>query len=392
MGQRTSQHEAKRRVVISLVTLGAFVVGFLWAAGPAAAQIGALQVSAGGPYSGTVGQPVIFTAQVDLGGRPPGTAVQISWNFGDGTTGFGQTTSHTYSQAGTYPVTVTATVGADQVATNSTFAQITPGTLPGQLTVSAGGPYTGQVGQPIIFTAQVGLGGRPPGTVVQVTWDFGDGTTGFGQTVSHTYATPGTFQVTVTASVGPGQTANAVTTAQIAGQQTQLSVSAGGPYSGQTGQPITMTGTATGGLLGATLQYIWDFGDGTTGTGQTTSHVYNAAGTYTVTLTVTTSAGQQGSATTTATIGGGTTAVPLPTGCSNLVLTWPDGTPTSTVAAAVSPSGILLSIWRYSAVEGRFLGYTPTAPAFANDLQTVNRLDAVFICVSAPGALNRPAV
>lgn len=37
--------------------------------------------------------------------------------------------------------------------------------------------------------------------------------------------------------------------------------------------------------------YRWDFGDGSTGTGQETGHVYAAAGTYTVTLTVETAAG-----------------------------------------------------------------------------------------------------
>ncbi len=44
------------------------------------------------------------------------------------------------------------------------------------------------------------------------------------------------------------------------------------------------------------LDYAWTFGDGTTGTGRTTSHTYRAAGSYHVTLTVTDGNGRTGTA------------------------------------------------------------------------------------------------
>jgi PKD repeat protein len=46
---------------------------------------------------------------------------------------------------------------------------------------------------------------------------------------------------------------------------------------------------------GAVVGYAWTFGDGTTATGATVSHNYAAAGTYTVTLTVTDDGGLTGS-------------------------------------------------------------------------------------------------
>ncbi|NBU47863.1 MAG: PKD domain-containing protein, partial [Flavobacteriales bacterium] len=48
---------------------------------------------------------------------------------------------------------------------------------------------------------------------------------------------------------------------------------------------FTSTSSANGGA--AITNYIWDFGDGTTGSGATTSHTYSNSGTYTITLVVT---------------------------------------------------------------------------------------------------------
>jgi PKD repeat protein len=50
---------------------------------------------------------------------------------------------------------------------------------------------------------------------------------------------------------------------------------------------VTLDGSASHDPDGTITAHAWDFGDGTTGTGETTQHTYEAAGTYTVTLTVT---------------------------------------------------------------------------------------------------------
>lgn len=88
---------------------------------------------------------------------------------------------------------------------------------------------------------------------------------------------------------------------------------------------------------------------------------------------------------------GTTESVPLATGCNNISLTFPSGTATTTVAAAITPPGNLISIFRFDSSQNRFLGFSPL-PGAPNDLVTVNRLDAVFICMSAPGTLARPTI
>ena len=62
------------------------------------------------------------------------------------------------------------------------------------------------------------------------------------------------------------------------------------PTSPTTGQTVTFTATVSGGT--APYSYNWSFGDGTIGTGSSTSHTYQAATTYTVSLAVTDSNGQ----------------------------------------------------------------------------------------------------
>jgi PKD repeat protein len=313
----------------------------------------------------------------------------------------GQVVSHTYSNPGTYTVELAVTLQDGEVRTASTTAQVAPAmTMPGQLTVQADGPYNGQVGVPITFTAEVGLGGRPPGTVVEITWAFGDGTTGTGMTTTHTYTNPGTYRVAVRASVGPDQTAIDSTTATIVGQQ-NIGLSAGGPYVGQVNQNITMTGSIQSPGTNVT-EWQWSFGDGTSATGRVVQKGYTAAGIYQVTLTAIVANGQAFVATTTAAISGpqptptptpspNTEPVPLVTGCNNLALTWPVGTPLMSVTNAVAPPGVVQSLFTLDAAQGRFRGYSPTAPSFANDFTMVETaLQAVYVCVTASSTLNRP--
>lgn len=59
-----------------------------------------------------------------------------------------------------------------------------------------------------------------------------------------------------------------------------------GPTSGLVGETLTFSG-ADSKDDGRIVSYAWDFGDGTTGSGEEVTHSYNAAGSYKVTLTVT---------------------------------------------------------------------------------------------------------
>ena len=61
----------------------------------------------------------------------------------------------------------------------------------------------------------------------------------------------------------------------------------GGPYTSKVGDTISFDGSSSYDLDGTIETWSWDFDDGNTGNGETTTHSFGTAGTYTVTLTVT---------------------------------------------------------------------------------------------------------
>ncbi|HEY3319617.1 MAG TPA: PKD domain-containing protein [Planctomycetota bacterium] len=91
-----------------------------------------------------------------------------------------------------------ATSAGLQSATSATFAVVdtTPPQIISPITIN---PPTGTAGQPSEFT--VAASDAQP---VTYTWDFGDGTSGTGSTVSHTFTSPGNYQVTVTVTDAGG--------------------------------------------------------------------------------------------------------------------------------------------------------------------------------------------
>jgi len=256
--------------------------------------VGRITVSTGGPYAGRVGQPLLVSATV-RSPLPPGTPFQFQWTFGDGGTGFGQVSSYTYRTPGTFLISLTV-FGGGQTAFASTSASIIQVVQP--LVVSAGGPYQSLAGQPVQFTSTAS--NVPFGTNVQYHWGFGDGTFGSGPAPAKVYANPGTYSVSVQASTSSGQQGSASTSVNVSRPVVPLQVSAGGSYNGTAGSTVSLVATASG---AQNPRFQWNFGDGTSGSGQVASHLYQTAGSFLATVTVTDLAsGQTGSANSAVTI------------------------------------------------------------------------------------------
>jgi hypothetical protein len=76
-------------------------------------------------------------------------------------------------------------------------------------------------------------------------------------------------------------------------------------------------------------------------------------------------------------------------GCNNIALSFANGTTCETVVQAVTPTGVVESMWRHNAALARFEGFSPAAPG-ASDLRTVNFMDAIWVCVSGAPAPSPP--
>lgn len=129
------------------------------------------------------------------------------------------------------------------------------------------------------------------GSIAGYAWDFGDGASGSGQVVDHTYAADGTYSVKLTVTDNQGLTATLTKS---------VTVHNAVPTASFTATPKEWTADFDASSStddGTVASYAWEFGDGTVGTGREPSHTYAADGTYQVKLTVTDDLGATNSVT-----------------------------------------------------------------------------------------------
>jgi gliding motility-associated-like protein len=205
------------------------------------------------------------------------TPVNVQWDFGDGTTSNQMHPVKSYLVAGTYTIKLVNFFGAcSDSTTKSIVVKVSPtAAFSANQTTACMTPFT--VNFSNLSTASTNW-----------LWDFGDGFTSNVQNPSHAYTSLGLYSVTLIAFNANGCSDTIVMPQYIQIVKPTITIN-GFPQTGCA--PLMVSPTATVSANQPIASYLWNFGDGTTSSAVNPTHVYAVAGTYTVSLIVTTTGG-----------------------------------------------------------------------------------------------------
>ncbi|MEO0897190.1 MAG: PKD domain-containing protein [Bacteroidota bacterium] len=219
-------------------------------------------------FTTTVNQATAQFVNTSVGS---GFFLNSEWLFGDGNTSTSNNPVYTYSQAGTYNVSLIV-LDPFTGCTDTTTQAVTVGNPP---PCQAAFISFVSIDSAIFISQSIGSSN------IIHNWDFGDGTTGIGQVAAHFYTQPDTYRVclTITDSIS-GCTDDTCEWVVVVGNQPTCDPNF--TYADLGGNNIQFFDL--GRNSGST--YFWDFGDGNTSTLNEPIHTYAQPGVYNVCRTV----------------------------------------------------------------------------------------------------------
>jgi len=235
------------------------------------------KVNAGGvPNTDFVGEPLQLNPDenVRFTDKSTNAPTAWTWDFGDTAASTSQNPTHAYQVKGIYTVSLT-TRNENGRDTETKVAYINVGMPPKADFYPVTTPYAQySVPKTVKFIDQSSY------LPTSWAWDFGDGESSTEQDPTHIYMKEGTYTVTLTVKNNFGSdtvvkkdliTVGGGAAVDFVADKTTVGV----------GRVVTFTDLSTSNPT----TWVWDFGDGTTGTGPNPDHVYRTTGVYDVTLT-----------------------------------------------------------------------------------------------------------
>lgn len=217
----------------------------------------------------------------DLSTIPADSIVNWQWDFGNGSgTSTQKNPSYQYPSSGTYTVQLIALPPAGYACADTVTKQINIYPMP-----TADFNFTNVCFEDT--TTLTDLSNVNPGSIASWQWDLGDSQNSSSQNVKHRYGKEGNYQVELIVTTDSGCTDTISKQIAVYGKPvvdfTPTSVCEG--VNTQFRDQSTLN-------FGQFQTWIWSFGDNSSNqSGQNTSHLYGASGSYSTTLIVTTTDG-----------------------------------------------------------------------------------------------------
>lgn len=208
----------------------------------------------------------------------------ITWTFGDSSSAVGSTVTHIFTQPGTYNVCMHITVS--NTCSTDTCGTITITTTTPPCNLIAGFTYTA-TSSPNTYAFVNTTNGYAAGDSIR--WNFGDGTVSYDNNPTHTYSSPGNYQVCLWIKKNPTTPGTAPCVAEICyGLSISNPCNLAPNFTYQPAANQTNTFVFTNTTLTANAPNVtWYFGDSTYATGNVVTHTFSDPGIYTVCMHVT---------------------------------------------------------------------------------------------------------
>jgi len=131
---------------------------------------------------------------------------------------------------------------------------------------------------PLEVTLDASASSSPNGAIVSYDWDLGDGGTDSGVTVTHTYTEKGVYDITLVVTDSTGKTGARTRSVEALNRVPVAVFTSSPPYWVGLRNPVKFDASDSYDPDGEIVQYIWSFGDGSSGEGMVVYHEYTTSG------------------------------------------------------------------------------------------------------------------
>lgn len=216
------------------------------------------------------------------------------WDFGDGQTSEGIKAVHKYEKGGEYQVSLTV---KDDSGTICDTGMDTLGVVINTPPIADAGKdieVCAKNPNDLLEVTFDGSGSKDPdGDKLTYIWDFGDGSSDEGRTVTHNYKKGGKYNVRLLVTDSSGAGCDTATAVKVVTLNRSPLADAGKDLEICLSEEAKFDATASLDNDGNNITCTWDFGDGETAQGLKVSHKYKKGGIYKIELAVDDGTGTQ---------------------------------------------------------------------------------------------------